>query len=267
MSKKIRLVVSGSCGRMGRLVIGSIASRDDCELVGALEHSGSEFLGRDAGEVCGIGVTGVTITDSFDFKNSDGVIDFSTPSSSVEVCGLASSSDNFCIIGTTGLSESDESSILESSKKVAIVRSGNFSLGVNLLSVLVERASRSLDYDIEIVETHHRDKVDAPSGTALLLGESASRGRDVSLSDVSVRDGHIGGRTPGKIGFGSLRGGGVTGDHSVLFLGDREVIELSHRSLDRRLFSDGAVRAAIWASSRPAGCYDMLDVLGIGDMK
>src|SRR5690606_9019750 len=174
------------------------------------------------------------------------------------------------ILGTTGCTAKDDAAIAAAAKAGArIVQSGNFSLGVNLLAALVKKAAKTLDadFDIEIVEMHHRHKVDAPSGTALLLGEAAAEGRGIDLADnsVRVRDGHTGAREPGSIGFATLRGGGIIGEHSVLFSSLSETISFSHSARDRALFADGALRAALWAADKPAGLYSMADVLGLND--
>ena len=200
--------------------------------------------------------------------NADGVVDFSAPAATVEMSALAAQARIAHVIGTTGLSDEDLRRIAAAARHAPIVRSGNMSLGVNLLAMLVRAGAKALgeDYDIEIVEMHHRMKVDAPSGTALLLGEAAAEGRGISLAERSDRgrDGMTGARKPGDIGFASLRGGSVVGDHSVIFAGDGERITLSHLAEDRALFARGALRAALWARGRKPGLYAMADVLGMG---
>ena len=195
------------------------------------------------------------------------LIDFSSPSSTVALANLTARARVAHVIGTTGLSEGDLEAIAEAARKIVIVRSGNMSLGVNLLAVLVERAARALGpaWDAEIVEMHHRLKVDAPSGTALLLGEAAARGRGVNLSEHSARgrDGLTGPRKAGDIGFASLRGGTVAGDHQVVFAGDGERLELGHRAESRAIFASGAIRAALWLIGKPAGRYTMAQVLDL----
>ena len=201
------------------------------------------------------------------FAEADGVLDFTTPAASVAFAALAAKAGIVHVIGTTGLAKSDEAQIKAAAKRAVIVQSGNMSLGVNLLAVLVRQAARALDpdFDIEILEMHHKHKVDAPSGTALLLGRAAAEGRGVDLgkTSVRVRDGHVGPRREGSIGFATLRGGSVVGDHSVILAGTGERITLSHEASDRAIFARGAVRAALWARGRKAGLYSMRDVLGL----
>ncbi|HYY85433.1 MAG TPA: 4-hydroxy-tetrahydrodipicolinate reductase, partial [Beijerinckiaceae bacterium] len=249
----MRLVVVGAAGRMGRMLVQAIAATDGCRLAGALERPDSVALGEDAGLLAGTGKSGVMITDDPlpVFAQADGVLDFSTPEASVANADLAAQARVVHVIGTTGLSEADFKRLEAAARHARIVQSGNMSLGVNLLASLVRKAAATLgeDFDIEVLEMHHRMKVDAPSGTALLLGEAAAQGRAVALKDrsVRVRDGHTGARNAGDIGFASLRGGTVVGDHSVIFAGPGERIELVHRAEDRGLFARGAVRAALWA--------------------
>ena len=199
--------------------------------------------------------------------DADGVIDFSAPAATVGMAALAAQARVAHVIGTTGLSADDLTSLAAAARHAPIVRSGNMSLGVNLLARLVRDAARALgqEFDIEIVEMHHRMKVDAPSGTALLLGEAAAEGRGISLREHSERgrDGMTGARKAGAIGFASLRGGTVIGDHSVIFAGDGERIVLSHHAEDRALFARGALKAALWARGRKPGLYSMADVLGL----
>jgi 4-hydroxy-tetrahydrodipicolinate reductase len=235
----------------------------------ALERAGSDALGKDAGVVAGLPPVGVPITDDplQAVVNADGIVDFTAPAASVELAALAAQARIVHVIGTTGLSPSDLKKIDAAARHAVIVRSGNMSLGVNLLAALVERAAASLgpDWDIEILEMHHKMKVDAPSGTALLLGESAARGRNIALAERSVRsrDGHTGARREGDIGFATLRGGSVVGDHSVIFAGTSERLELTHRAEDRAIFARGAIRAALWGRDKKPGHYSMADVLGL----
>jgi len=212
----------------------------------------------------------IKITDNPEraFTNCDAVVDFTLPEISIEYAVLAAAAGKTFITGTTGFSPEQERLINETAKKIAIVKSGNMSLGVNLLSALVKKAATALDakdFDIEIAEMHHRRKVDAPSGTAILLGKAAAEGRGVNLADVSVRgrDGNTGVREINTIGFSSIRGGTVIGDHSVIFAGENERIELTHLAQDRSIFAHGAIKAALWAKDRPNGLYSMLDVLGL----
>jgi 4-hydroxy-tetrahydrodipicolinate reductase len=265
----MRLVVVGAAGRMGRMLIQVVNETPGCSVVGAIEREGSPALGQDAGLQAGCGMLGVEITADplAAFAKADGVLDFTAPAATVAFAALAAQARIVHVIGTTGLSDTDFAKLEAAARHARIVQSGNMSLGVNLLAGLVRRVAATLgeDYDIEIVEMHHRMKVDAPSGTALLLGEAAAEGRGVSLRDRSARgrDGHTGARRAGDIGFASLRGGSVIGDHTVVFAGPGERIELTHRAEDRVLFARGAVKAALWAFSREPGYYSMADVLGL----
>ena len=266
---ELRLAVLGAAGRMGRMLVATIPDTLGVRLVGALEAEGSPALGQDSGVMIGAGPNGVPVSADADavLKNADVVIDFSSPAATVAMAGKAADAGVALVIGSTGLSADDLSAIGDAAGKTVVVRSGNMSLGVNLLAVLVERAARALGpaWDAEIVEMHHRLKVDAPSGTALLLGEAAARGRNIDLAERSVRgrDGLTGARKAGDIGFAALRGGTVIGDHSVIFAGAGERIELSHRAEDRGIFARGAVAAALWTRGRSPGLYSMADVLGL----
>jgi 4-hydroxy-tetrahydrodipicolinate reductase len=219
--------------------------------------------------LAGVGKLGVRVTaDPLElFTRSEGVIDFTAPAATVEHAGLAAQARIVHVIGTTGLAPHDEDAIVAAARHAVIIKSGNMSLGVNLLAALVRKAAEVLgpDYDIEIVEMHHRMKVDAPSGTALMLGRAAADGRHIGLDEHSVRarDGHTGVRKRGDIGFAALRGGDVIGDHSVVFAGPSERIELTHRASDRQLFAHGAIQAALWGKGKPPGLYSMQDVLGL----
>lgn len=264
------LVVVGAGGRMGQALIRAIAETPDAVLVGAVERSGSADLGLDAGELAGVGLLGVAVTDDPlpVFARAEGVLDFTSPGATVEFAGYAAQAHIAHVIGTTGCSADDDAKILAAARHATIVKSGNMSLGVNLLAALVEQAAKALpaaDFDIEILEMHHRHKVDAPSGTALLLGQAAAKGRDIDLDQNSVRsrDGHTGAREAGSIGFATLRGGSVVGDHSVILAGTGERITLGHMAEDRSIFARGAVRAALWARGRKSGLYSMRDVLGL----
>jgi 4-hydroxy-tetrahydrodipicolinate reductase len=268
---EMRLAVAGAAGRMGRMLVQAIQATPGMKLVAAIERPGSNALGQDAGELAGVGRLGVAIVDDAlqALVQADGVIDFTSPGATVELAAIAAQARIVHVIGTTGLSSDDLAKIEAAGRHAVIVRSGNMSLGVNLLAGLVRRVARTLgeDYDIEIVEMHHRMKVDAPSGTALLLGEAAAEGRGVSLAERSARgrDGITGARRDGDIGFASLRGGTVIGDHTVTFAGAGERLELTHRAEDRSLFARGAVRAALWGRGRKPGVYSMADVLGLND--
>jgi 4-hydroxy-tetrahydrodipicolinate reductase len=266
---RMRLVVLGAAGRMGQTVIKTIVESEGAVLSGAIERPGSPALGRDAGETAGLSRLDVAITDDplRALLRADGVIDFTSPAATVEIAALAAQARIAHIVGTTGMTAGDLAKIEAAARHAVIVRSGNMSLGVNLLAGLVEKVARTLgaDWDVEILEMHHRMKVDAPSGTALLLGEAAAKGRDIALADhgVRARDGHTGPRKAGDIGFATLRGGSVVGDHTVIFAGAGERIELTHRAEDRGIFARGALRAALWARGRKPGLYSMFDVLGL----
>ncbi|MCO5732837.1 4-hydroxy-tetrahydrodipicolinate reductase [Rhizobium sp. SSA_523] len=266
----MKLVVVGAAGRMGQTIIRIIQQTPGVKLHAAVERNGSSFIGKDAGEIAGAGFCGVPVSDDplAAFLHADGVIDFTAPASSVEFAGLAAQARIVHVIGTTGCTADDEAAFAAAARHARIVKSGNMSLGVNLLGVLVEQAARALPaegWDIEILEMHHKHKVDAPSGTALLLGEAAAKGRaiDLATQSVRVRDGHTGARPGGTIGFATLRGGSVIGEHSAIFAGEGELLTLSHSALDRTIFARGAVTAALWARAQKPGFYTMLDVLGL----
>jgi 4-hydroxy-tetrahydrodipicolinate reductase len=264
----MRLAIMGAAGRMGRALIRTIHENQDCEVAGAVEQAGSPFLGKDAGEVAGVGHIGVPIISEALplFTHIEGVLDFTAPATSVATAALSAQARIVHIIGTTGFSADDEAKLLAAARHATIVKSGNMSLGINLLAALVEKAASALDqgFDIEILEMHHRHKADAPSGTALLLGEAAALGRRVSLKDhtIGTRQGHTGERPVGAIGFASLRGGSVVGDHTVIISGPGERLELTHRAESREIFARGAIAAALWAQGRPPGLFSMRDVLG-----
>lgn len=266
----MRLVVAGAAGRMGRVLVQVIHETPGATLAGAIERPDSIALGQDAGLLAGCGQTGVAISGDAlrTVAGADGILDFTSPDATVELSILAAQARIVHVIGTTGLQPEHLARIEAAARHAVIVRSGNMSLGVNLLAALVERVARVLgpEYDIEILEMHHRMKVDAPSGTALILGEAAAKGRDIALDQhaVRARDGHTGAREPGDIGFASLRGGTVVGDHKVIFAGPGERIELAHAAEDRSIFARGAVQAALWGRDRKPGLYSMVDVLGLG---
>lgn len=263
------LVVVGAAGRMGRMLIRAVAQTKGCRLVAAVERPGSEVLGTDAGILAGLPSLGVPVTDdaAAAFAGADAVLDFTAPAATIAFAKLAADAGIVHVVGTTGLEPSHLASLAEESRRTPIIRSGNMSLGVNLLAALVRKVAATLgtDWDIEILEMHHRMKVDAPSGTAVMLGEAAAAGREVELAQarVAVRDGITGAREPGAIGFATLRGGTVTGDHKVIFAGAGERLELAHVAEDRSLFAQGAVKAAIWGRGKPPGLYSMADVLGL----
>mgnify|MGYP001554827606 CR=1 FL=1 len=265
----MKLCVVGAAGRMGQMLVRQIASHPDCSLGAATERAGSNVIGKDAGELAGVGHLGVAIGDDAAraIAACAAVIDFTAPAASVRHAEMAARSGAAIVMGTTGLDSEEDEIVRRAAERIAIVKSGNMSLGVNLLTALVARVAATLDadYDIEVVEMHHRHKVDAPSGTALMLGHAAARGRNVSLDDVAQRgrDGVTGARRKGDIGFASLRGGDVVGDHTVIFAGPGERIELTHKAASREIFANGAIRAALWTRGRAPGLYGMNDVLGI----
>lgn len=265
----LKVVVAGAGGHMGAANIRAVAALDGLVLHGAIDRPGAAAVGREAGGFAGIEPLGVTITDSIEaaLDGAEAIIDFSAPVASVKLAALAAQRGLIHVIGTTGCSDSDDAAIAAAGLAGArIVKSGNFSMGVNVLTSLVQQAAAVLaQYDIEILEMHHARKVDAPSGTALLLGQAAAAGRKIGLKEhsVRVRDGHTGPREAGTIGFASLRGGTVVGEHSVIFAGPSERIELVHRAEDRAIFAHGAARAALWARTQKAGLYSMIDVLGL----
>ena len=267
--EKMRIAVTGAAGRMGRELIRAVHAGEGSVLAGAIEQKGSLALGQDAGLLAGLGKLGVLITDDplELFAKVDAVLDFTVPAASVEFAGLAANARIVHVLGTTGFKPEHDAKIDAAARHATIVKAGNMSLGVNLLTALARKVAAALDadYDIEILEMHHRHKVDAPSGTALMLGKAAAEGRGVKLDDVSVRvrDGHTGERKRGDIGFATLRGGSVVGDHTVIFAADGERIELVHRAADRGIFARGAVKAALWGRGKKPGLYTMLDVLGL----
>jgi len=267
----MRLIVAGAGGRMGRALVRAIAETPGAALVGALEAPTSPLLGQDAGTLAGLPANGILLSGDLWAMSAeaDGILDFTVPAATIANVAIAAERGIVHVIGTTGLSASDDAVIKSVTKRAIVVQSGNMSLGVNLLAALVKRVARSLDpdFDIEILEMHHRAKVDAPSGTAYLLGKAAAAGRNIHLASHSVRsrDGHTGPRKPGDIGFATLRGGTVTGDHTVIFAGPYERIELSHKAEDRMIFARGALKAALWAHGKPPGHYTMGDVLDLSD--
>ena len=268
----MRLIVAGAGGRMGRTLIHAIAATDGVMLTGAVEAASSAVIGRDAGELAGLGRNGVAVGTEIEplLAQADGLIDFTVPAASVAFAEHTARKGCVHVIGTTGLSGENETLIAQAAKRAVIVKSGNMSMGVNLLAALVRRVAKTLDeeFDVEILEMHHNKKVDAPSGTALMLGRAAAEGRGIDLNQRAVRgrDGNTGARCTGDIGFASLRGGSVVGDHTVIFAGPAERIELAHKAEDRMIFARGAMRAALWARGRKPGLYSMADVLGLSDI-
>jgi 4-hydroxy-tetrahydrodipicolinate reductase len=265
----MKIAVMGAAGRMGRELIRVVQETPGCVVAGGTEVAGSPSLGADLGELAGIGPLGIKVTeDPLELiARVDGIVDFTRPAATVENAGLAANARIVHVIGTTGLTEKDEDAIRAAARHATIVKSGNMSLGVNLLAAVARRVAQALDgdFDIEIVEMHHKAKVDAPSGTALMLGAAAAAGRGIVLANhaVRTRDGHVGPRKRGDIGFASLRGGTVVGEHSVVFAGDGERIELTHRAEDRSIFARGAIKAALWGRGKGPGLFTMMDVLGL----
>ena len=267
----MRVVIAGAGGRMGRTLIHAMAARKGLSLAGAVEAEGSAAIGCDAGELAGLGRNGVKVTSDVAplLKEADGLIEFTIPAATAAFAALTAAAGLVHVIGTTGHSAQEEASIEKAARRARIVKSGNMSLGVNLLAALVKRVAETLDdaYDIEILEMHHNKKIDAPSGTALMLGRAAAAGRGIDLDRRAVRgrDGMTGARCPGDIGFAALRGGTVVGEHSVIFAGPAERVELTHRAEDRMIFARGALHAALWARRQKPGLYAMADVLGLGN--
>ena len=265
----MKLAIAGAAGRMGRVLTRIVNETPGAEVAGGLEPAGSPHLGADMGELAGIGRLDVAISaDPLElFTRIDGLIDFTVPAATLALAELAAQARIVHVIGTTGIDEAGEARIRAAARHARIVKSGNMSLGVNLLASLVRKVAATLgeEYDIEIVEMHHKHKIDAPSGTALMLGEAAAKGRGIDLRTRAVRsrDGHTGARAAGDIGFATLRGGSVVGEHTVMFAGETERIELTHKASSREMFARGAVRAAQWAMDKPPGLYAMADVLGL----
>lgn len=264
----LRITVAGASGRMGMTLIRALAESEDLRLAFALERSGHPQLGQDAGTLAGLPPMGVPLSDVIPaaIGASDAVLDFTAPAASVALAEAAAQAQTVHVIGTTGYSNDDTARVQAAARSAVIIKSGNMSLGVNLLSALVREAAKALpNYDIEILEMHHRMKVDAPSGTALLLGEAAAKGRGMALAQHQLRgrDGNTGARPDGVIGFASLRGGTVVGDHLVTLAGPFERIELTHRAEDRMIFARGALAAARWGQGKMPGLYSMADVLGL----
>ena len=265
----IGVVVTGCSGRMGRMLLSEIAGREDMHLAGAVEREGSDWLGRDAFEAAGLGHAGVTVdSDPLDaFARAHAVVDFTAPEATLGFASIAAQARLVHVIGTTGMDATQIAALEPASRHATIIRAGNMSLGVNLLTGLTRKVAEALgeDWDVEITEAHHRHKVDAPSGTALMLGEAAAEGRGVSLDETrdSGRDGITGARREGAIGFSAIRGGDVVGEHDVTFYGAGERLTLRHVATDRGIFARGALRAALWGQGKAPGLYDMTDVLGL----
>jgi 4-hydroxy-tetrahydrodipicolinate reductase len=266
---KLRIAVAGVNGRMGRCLVQAVnAVSDKCELVAATEHPDSSVIGADAGEIAGVGRLGVEIVSSISSAPAfDVLIDFTRPQSSLVNIAECASRGAKVVLGTTGFTDDEKAVIADTAKKTAIVFASNFSVGVNLVFKLLEMATKVMgDYsDIEVVEAHHRHKVDAPSGTALSMGEAVARAMGKNLNDIAVkeRNGIIGERKPGTIGFSTIRAGDIVGEHTVMFADIGERVEISHKASSRMTFANGAVRAAQWLSDRTTGLFNMQDVLNL----
>ena len=266
----LNIAVAGASGRMGRMLIEAIQEAPDMRLAGALDVPGSPFIGQDAGAFAGI-LTGVVIEDSIKhgLHNADLLIDFTRPEGTLQHLEYCAANGKQMVIGTTGFDEAGKAAIRAAGEKIGIVFAPNMSVGVNVTLKLLEMAARSFSegYDIEIVEAHHRHKVDAPSGTALRMGEviADAIGRDLKECAVYGREGVTGERDPSTIGFATVRGGDVVGDHTVMFLGTGERIEISHKSSSRVTYAHGSLRAARFLADKPHGLFDMQDVLGLKD--
>lgn len=269
MDFKMKLAIAGVAGRMGQMLVKTIDAGGLGTVSGATERAGHEWNGQDLGISMGGSAVGVIVRDdpAEAFKGVDVLIDFTSPESTVSNAAAAAELGCAVVIGTTGLSDDDLSAIGAAARKTAIVRAGNMSLGINLMALITQSVARALDddFDIEIVEAHHRHKVDAPSGTALMLGEAAAAGRGISLTAASDRgrDGITGPRKRGKIGFSAIRGGNIVGEHDVVFAGEGERVVLRHIATDRAIYAQGALKAARWVLGRPPGEYSMKDVLGL----
>ena len=265
----LKIGIAGVTGRMGRMLVEEVLARESCRLTAANERTGTGFAGQDVGIAAGRAPVGLEIVDdpSALAEGCEAALDFTTPDATMALAPLLAAAGKIHVIGTTGLSDAQKNTLRDLSKTGRIVVSPNMSLGVNLLMALVEQSAALLgpEYDIEILEMHHRHKVDAPSGTALGLGEAAARGRGILLAEQSVRsrDGITGARNAGDIGFATLRGGDVVGNHTVMFASEGERIELSHKASNRQIYARGAVTAAEWAANKPPGLYTLRDVLGI----
>jgi 4-hydroxy-tetrahydrodipicolinate reductase len=266
---KTKIGVVGCGGRMGRMLVAEIAATEGCTIAGGSEAPGSGYVNQDIGELAGLGRIGIPIGEAVDklMRDSDVVLEFTSPVATAEHAALAARLGRPMVIGTTGLSPEQGDVVREAAASVPIVWAPNMSLGINILLSLVEEVARRLgpDWDIEILEMHHRGKIDAPSGTALALGQAAAAGREAVLDEIEqrARDGITGPRRRGDIGFAALRGGDVTGDHHVIFAGAGERLELIHRATTRAIYAKGAVRAARWVVGRPAGLYGLKEVLGL----
>ncbi|MGJ8585682.1 MAG: 4-hydroxy-tetrahydrodipicolinate reductase [Marinosulfonomonas sp.] len=269
MSDLPGVVITGVSGRMGQMLVRGVLESDKMKLVGAVEREGHDWIGQDLGTAMKAPELGIRVTHDpvVAFAKAQAILDFTAPAATVEFAAIAAQARAVHVIGTTGLSADDLKKISAASHHAPIIRAGNMSLGLNLLAKLTRMVSEALDedFDIEILEEHHNQKVDAPSGAALMLGQAAADGRGVALDDVSDRgrDGITGARKRGDIGFASIRGGDIVGNHEVMFAGAGEQIVLRHVATNRNLFVKGALKAALWGQDKAPGEYDMFDVLGL----
>ena len=267
MTLRLHVAILGASGRMGRALIDASLRTPTLQLVAAVERAGNAALGVDAGALVGAAACGVTVTTGLpdSLPGDSVVIDFTHPTATMAMLAQCLASRRAIVIGTTGFTPEQKAAIDDAAKAIPICMAANYSVGVNVCLRLLEVAAQALGtgYDVEIVEAHHRHKVDAPSGTALALGEAVARalGRDLRANAVYGREGQTGARDPDTIGFATVRGGDVVGDHTVMFLGDGERVEISHRATNRANFANGALRAATWLSGRAPGLYSMRDVL------
>lgn len=263
------IVITGASGRMGQMLIKTITASGKAKIVGCVERAGNPWLGRDVGEAMGGAALGVVVTDDPlpAFAKAQAVIDFTAPAATVEFAALAAQARAVHVVGTTGLEPAHHAKLDAAARHAVVIQAGNMSLGVNLLARMTQKVAAALDadWDVEIIEAHHRMKVDAPSGTALMLGKAAADGRQIALEQarVSGRDGITGARERGTIGFSAVRGGDIVGEHDVLFAGEGERIILRHVATDRTIFARGALKAALWGQGQKPGRYDMMDVLGM----
>lgn len=266
-----KIAVTGAAGRMGKMLIEAIKLNPHTELGAAIERPGSDVIGADSGEVAGLGKNGVAIVDDLGkvLDDFDVLIDFTAPAATVANAAVCAGAGKKMVIGTTGCTEQDKAAIAAAAEKTGICMASNFSTGVNLCFKLLKEAAQILgdDYDVEVVEAHHRHKVDSPSGTALSMGEAVADGLGRNLKEVAIygREGQVGARPAKEIGFATVRGGDVVGDHTVMFLADGERVEIAHKASSRMSFARGAVRASVWVAEKSAGLFDMQDVLGLRD--
>ena len=272
MGQTTGIAITGASGRMGQMLVRAVLAHEGMHLVGAIERKGHDWIGRDLGAAMGGAEIGLAVTDDplEAIAQAQAIIDFTAPEATLEFAALAAQARAVHVIGTTGMSDEQLARLEPAARHAVIVQAGNMSLGVNLLTQLTKRVAAALDadFDIEVIEAHHNQKVDAPSGTALMLGEAAAAGRGVDLRAVwdRGRDGITGARKRGDIGFAAIRGGDIVGEHDVLFAAPGERIVLRHIATDRGVFARGALKAALWGQGRAPGRYDMLDVLGLSDL-